>query len=238
MIKNFALAPKKIRSLDSHRPRNYSARMDPAIANGLIQYLMLVALLTFHEFGHAWTAWKCGDDTARLQGRVSLNPIVHIDPIGTVLLPLMMIFLPGAGKFLIGWAKPVPVNPYNLNHPKRDDILVTLAGPGMNLLLAVGLVAIAKVGLLAHFEPLAEYCLQAAWLSLMLCYFNLIPIPPLDGSQIMRVVTGMSHEAFANFARFGFVAIILVLQIPIVKQVLYSLTMGTLDILARIFGVS
>lgn len=208
------------------------------IADGLIRYLMLIGLLTFHEFGHAWTAWKCGDDTARLQGRVSLNPVVHIDPIGTVLLPLLMIFMPGAGKFLIGWAKPVPVNPYNLNKPKRDDILVTLAGPGMNLLLAVGLVAIAKVGILANSEPLAEYCLQAAWLSLILCYFNLIPIPPLDGSQVMRVVTGMSHETFANFARFGFIAIILVLQIPIVKQTLAALTFGTLDIMVRIFGVA
>ena len=117
--------------------------MDSNIADGLIQYLMLVALLTFHEFGHAWTAMKCGDDTARLQGRVSLNPVVHIDPIGTVLLPLLMIFMPGAGRFLIGWAKPVPVNPYNLNQPRRDDILVTMAGPGMNLLLAFGLVALA-----------------------------------------------------------------------------------------------
>jgi Zn-dependent protease len=208
------------------------------IADGLIQYLMLVGLLTFHEFGHAWTAWKCGDDTARLQGRVSLNPIVHIDPIGTVLLPLLMIFLPGAGRFLIGWAKPVPVNPYNLNHPKRDDILVTLAGPGMNLLLAVVLVAAAKVGLLMHSDPFAEYCLQAAFLSLILCYFNLIPVPPLDGSQIMRVVTGMSHETYANFARFGFIIIILVLQIPFVKQTLAAVTYGTLDILARVFGVA
>jgi Zn-dependent protease len=207
------------------------------IADGLIQYLMLVGLLTFHEFGHAWTAWKCGDDTARLQGRVSLNPVVHIDIIGTVFLPLLMIFMPGAGKFLIGWAKPVPVNPYNLNKPKRDDILVTLAGPGMNLLLAVGLVAIAKVGILAHAGPLAEYCIQAAFLSLILCFFNLIPIPPLDGSQVMRVVTGMSHETFANFARFGFVAIILVLQIPFVKDLLSDLTLGTLGILVRVFGV-
>ena len=117
------------------------------IADGLIQYLMLIALLTFHEFGHAWTAWKCGDDTARLQGRVSLNPIVHIDPIGTVVLPLLMIFMPGVGRFLIGWAKPVPVNPSNLNQPRRDDILVTMAGPGMNLILAVSLVGLAKVGL-------------------------------------------------------------------------------------------
>jgi len=207
------------------------------IADGLIRYLMLVGLLTFHEFGHAWTAWKCGDDTARLQGRVSLNPVVHIDPIGTVALPLLMIFMPGAGQYLIGWAKPVPVNPYNLNKPKRDDILVTLAGPGMNLLLAIGLVAIAKAGILFGAGPLVEYCIQAALLSLLLCYFNLIPIPPLDGSQIMRVVTGMSHETYANFARFGFIAIILVLQIPLVKQILYTVTLGTLEILARIFGV-
>jgi Zn-dependent protease len=208
------------------------------IADGLIQYLMLLGLLTFHEFGHAWTAMKCGDDTARLQGRVSLNPLVHIDPIGTVLLPLMMIFLsPSVSRFLIGWAKPVPVNPYNLNKPKRDDILVTLAGPGMNLILAVLLVALARAGLFFHSEPLVEYCLQAAKLSLLLCFFNLIPIPPLDGSQIMRAVTNMSHESYANFARFGFIAIILVLQIPPVRWGLGFATLGTLDVLMRILGV-
>ena len=212
--------------------------MDNQLADGLIQYLMLVGLLTFHEFGHAWTAWKCGDDTARLQGRVSLNPIVHIDPIGTVALPLLMIFLPGAGQYLIGWAKPVPVNPYNLNRPKVDDILVTLAGPGMNLLLAFGLVALAKVGGIMHSEALMEYGLQAGLLSLLLCYFNLIPIPPLDGSQIMRVATGMSYEAYANFARFGFILIIIVLQIPMVKQILYGLTLGTLGLIAGLFGLN
>jgi Zn-dependent protease len=208
------------------------------IADGLIQYLMLIGLLTFHEFGHAWTAWKCGDDTARLQGRVSLNPVVHLDIIGTVFLPLMMIFMPGAGRFLIGWAKPVPVNPDSLNKPKRDDILVTLAGPGMNLILAVLLVALARVGVMFHSEPLVEYCIQAAGLSLILCFFNLIPIPPLDGSQILRVVTGMSHEAYANFARFGFIAIILVLQIPPVRWALSTVTYGTLGTLTRIFGLS
>jgi Zn-dependent protease len=208
------------------------------IADGLIQYLMLVGLLTFHEFGHAWTAWKCGDDTARLQGRVSLNPVVHIDIIGTVFLPLMMIFMPGASRFLIGWAKPVPVNPYNLNKPKRDDILVTLAGPGMNLILAVLLVALARVGIAFGSDPLVEYCIKAAGLSLLLCFFNLIPIPPLDGSQILRVVTGMSHETYANFARFGFIAIILVLQIPLVQSLLKFLTYGTRGLLIQIFGMA
>src|SRR5512145_2499089 len=107
------------------------------VANGLIFFLGLLILLTFHEFGHAWMALKCGDDTAKLQGRVSLNPIVHIDIIGTVILPLLMILVPGAGRFLIGWAKPVPVNPHNLKNPKMDDILVSMAGPWMNLALAV-----------------------------------------------------------------------------------------------------
>jgi Zn-dependent protease len=199
---------------------------------------MLVALLTFHEFGHAWTAMKCGDDTARLQGRVSLNPIVHIDPIGTVLLPLLMIFMPGAGRYLIGWAKPVPVNLYNLNHPKRDDILVTMAGPAMNLILAVVLVLAAKVSLLFHSGPAADYFVQAAGLSLLLCFFNLIPVPPLDGSQVMRVVTGMSHETYANFARFGFIIIIILLQVPPVRVALSTVTFGTLDILLRIFGLN
>jgi len=106
------------------------------IVDGLLFYIGLVVLLTFHEFAHAWTAWKLGDDTARLQGRLSLNPIVHIDPIGTVLFPLLMIFLPfGASRFMIGWAKPVPVNPYNLRNKNFDDVLVTMAGPGMNLLV-------------------------------------------------------------------------------------------------------
>ena len=113
------------------------------IVNGLIFYLGLVILLTFHEFAHAWTAWKCGDDTARLQGRVSLNPIVHIDPIGTVLLPLIMIFAsPTVGRFLVGWAKPVPFNPDNLNNRWRDEMLIAMAGPAMNVILAIVLVAL------------------------------------------------------------------------------------------------
>ena len=207
------------------------------IADGLIQYLMLVALLHFHEYGHAWTAWKCGDDTARLQGRVSLNPVMHIDPIGTVLLPLVMIFMPGAGRFLIGWAKPVPVNPYNLNHPRRDDILVTMAGPAMNLLLAIGLVVLARAGMMFHSNQMTDFCMQAAALSLILCFFNLIPVPPLDGSHLMRIATGMSQKAYANFARFGFIIIIVLLQIPPVRNTLGFVTYGTLGLLAQIFGV-
>jgi len=207
------------------------------IVDGLIMYLGLIVLLTFHEFGHAWVALKCGDDTARLQGRVSLNPIVHIDPIGTVLLPLIMIFTP-VGRFLIGWAKPVPVNPYNLRHPRSDDILVTMAGPAMNLVLAVALVARARVGVLIHVPDMVDLCGSMAQLSLLLCFFNLIPIPPLDGSHVLRNLTGMSWETYTNFARFGFIAVILVLQIKLVRDLLWTAVDGTFALLAFCFGFS
>jgi len=211
--------------------------MDNHIADGLIQYLMLVSLLTFHEFAHAWTALKCGDDTARLQGRVSLNPLVHIDPIGTVLLPMLMIFMPGAGRFMIGWAKPVPFNYHNLGSPQRDEVLISMAGPGMNLLLAIGLVALAKVTLLFHAGEAADLCLLMAQLSLLLCFFNLIPVPPLDGSHVLRVLTNMSFEAYAQFARFGFIIVIVLLQIRPVTDLLYGVTFGSLLLLERAFGL-
>ncbi|HXR05398.1 MAG TPA: site-2 protease family protein [Verrucomicrobiae bacterium] len=208
------------------------------VVEGLITYIGLVILLTFHEFGHAWVASKCGDDTARLQGRVSLNPLVHIDPIGTVLLPLLMLFLsPNISRFMIGWAKPVPVNPFNLRSPNRDDILVTLAGPGMNLVLAVALMALVRVGLLVHLEPMADVCLRYAYVSLLLCFFNLIPIPPLDGSRVMRVLVGMSYETYWHLSRFGFIGVILVLNLPYVRQVLGAVTDTTLLGLATLFGI-
>src|SRR5437870_705181 len=135
--------------------------MDPnMVIDGLIQYLGLIVLLTFHEFAHAWVAWKCGDDTARLQGRVSLNPVVHIDPLGTVVLPLLAVFLSasgsGLGRFIIGWGKPVPVNIDNLRHRRRDDTLVAMAGPAMNVLLAVVVLGLGKMGALANAPMIVE----------------------------------------------------------------------------------
>jgi len=206
------------------------------IVSGLITYLGLVILLTFHEFGHAWMAWKCGDDTARLQGRLSLNPIVHIDPIGTVLLPLIMIFAsPSVGRFLVGWAKPVPFNPGNLNHRWRDEMLIAMAGPAMNVILAVVLVGCARIAVMFDNETVTALLLQMAALSLILCFFNLIPIPPLDGSHVLRNLTGMTYETYFNLSRFGFIAIIIVLQIPPVRALLGALTYGTLSALAFCF---
>jgi Zn-dependent protease len=211
--------------------------MDAHIADGLIFYLGLVILLTFHEFAHAWAGWKCGDPTAKSMGRLTLNPIAHIDPIGTVLLPLIMIFAsPTVGRFLIGWAKPVPFNPANLRNRWRDEMLIAMAGPAMNIILAVALVAFARVAVMFNSDAMTELFLQMAGLSLMLCFFNLIPIPPLDGSHVMRNLTGMSYETYMNLCRFGFVGIIIVLQIPLVRQVLGVVTYGTLDVLMFCFG--
>src|SRR5438094_2237091 len=156
-------------------------------------------------------------------------------------MPLLMIFLSlsvsGLGKFLIGWAKPVPVNPHNLRNPRVDDILVTLAGPWMNLLLAVVLMGIGRFGLLIQSESLLSICSSMARLSLLLCFFNLLPIPPLDGSQVVRSLIGMSFEAYYQIARYGFIAIILVWQIAPVRQLIIGMTRGTLSVLASWFGV-
>jgi len=207
------------------------------IVNGLITYLGLIILLTFHEFGHAWMGMKCGDDTARLQGRVSLNPLVHIDPIGTVLLPLIMIFAsPSVGRFLVGWAKPVPFNPDNLNNRWRDEMLIAMAGPAMNILLAIVLVGGARIAVIFGSETVFNLLIDMAKLSLILCFFNLIPIPPLDGSHVLRNLTNMSYETYFNLSRFGFIAIIIVLQIPSVRDGLGLMVRLSMGVLLFCFG--
>jgi Zn-dependent protease len=201
------------------------------IIDGLIFYFGLVILLTFHEYGHAWMAWKCGDDTAKRLGRLSLNPIVHLDMIGTVIIPLVMIYLAAKesdlGRFLVGWAKPVPVDDRNFRHPKRDDILVSMAGPAMNVLLAVVLLIMAKIALLLGAGYPGATLTQMAWLSLMLCFFNLLPIPPLDGSHVVRVLIGMSYETYYRIAQYGFIVLIIVLQIRPVQRMIQWMTDAT-----------
>jgi Zn-dependent protease len=204
--------------------------------DGLILYLGLLVLLTFHEFGHAWMAWKCGDDTAHSQGRVSLNPLVHMDLIGTVVLPLLMIFM-APGGFLVGWAKPVPVDPDNLRNPRADDIMVTLAGPWMNLLLAVVIMGLGRIGYSANAGSLYQLCLSLSHLSLLPCFFNLLPIPPLDGSQVARSLIGMSHETYNQIARYGIFILILALQVPFIQRLLDLTTTNSWLTIGEWFGL-
>jgi Zn-dependent protease len=214
------------------------ARMELShLIEGLLRWLALVILFTFHEFGHAWMAMKCGDNTARDEGRVSFNPLVHLDPFGSVIFPLLMFCLPGAGSFLLGWARPVPVNIYNLRNPRIDDVYVTFAGPWMNLIVAVVMLGLVRLGAQFGWQDMAFYCGEVAWMSLLLFFFNLLPIPPLDGSRILRVVIGMSYDTFAQIARYGFFAIIIIMQIPVVSHTLVLLTQWSTSLLASLFGL-
>jgi Zn-dependent protease len=156
--------------------------IDPVAA--AIGFGVLLISLTIHEAAHAWSADKLGDPTARMLGRVSLNPLVHIDWIGTVLLPLISMY---SGLPLIGWAKPVPVNLNNLRHPRRDFTIIAAAGPISNLLQAIAAAVLAHA-VAAQASPapiLASLLTMAVWTNLLLAFFNLIPVPPLDGGNVL-----------------------------------------------------
>ena len=159
-------------------------------AQVFILFVVLLFSLTVHEAAHAWTADTLGDPTARVLGRVSLNPIVHIDPIGTILFPLLAIV---AGVPLIGWAKPVPVNVSKLRHHRRDYVLVAAAGPASNLVLAIAaaialkLIPVSPVisGEANVTVPIASMLSRALYINVHLAVFNMIPIPPLDGGNVI-----------------------------------------------------
>ena len=204
------------------------------LSNVLAIWMCLVVLLSFHEFAHAWMAYKCGDDTARIMGRMTVNPVVHIDPLGTVFIPLAMLLL-SPGFVVFGWAKPVPVNPSNLSSRKRDDILISMAGPAMNIILAFILMFVSRLMELSPSisnSAIVENLPYIALLSLFLCFFNLIPIPPLDGSHVMRHVVGMSEEMYYSIAKWGFLILILILNFfPLVGVVIYNISLAVRELM-------
>ena len=183
-------------------------RLDPFEL--LMRAVAVIPALTFHEFAHAWAAYRAGDDTAHRMGRLSLNPLVHLDPIGTI-----MLFVG-----LIGWAKPVPVNPANFRNPRRDEIIVSVAGVATNAMLAiVWTVVLAAVIWLTAQQPggaedgsqmsrLLSAMIQIARVSILinvaLAIFNFIPIPPLDGSHVLKhMLKGDAALRYAELRRFG-----------------------------------
>jgi Zn-dependent protease len=184
--------------------------LDINVAQVFISLVVLLFSLTVHEMAHAWTADRLGDPTARLLGRVSLNPLVHADPIGTILFPLIAMV---SGAPLIGWAKPVPVNGRYLGSPRRDYVLVAAAGPASNLALAfaasiVSLVLPVSPQTLGEpnvTAPLAAILGQLLRLNVLLAVFNMIPIPPLDGGNVLAGLLPPSlASVFNNIRPYGF----------------------------------
>ncbi len=182
------------------------------LQQGIILYLILVGSLSVHEWAHAYVADKLGDNTPRSQGRITFNPMAHIDPIGTVLIPLFMIFM-SPGFAIFGWGKPVMVNPRNFAKWKRDDILVSMAGPASNLVICF-IVAIVG-GILMRFQPeFSGLIIQILMINAILIIFNLLPIPPLDGSHVMKHIVGMSEETYARIAMWGILILLVVINFP------------------------
>jgi Zn-dependent protease len=203
------------------------------IVFAIFEFVVLVFSLSIHEAAHGWMANRLGDPTAKMLGRVTLNPIKHIDPIGTIAIPLVMLLLPGYGQFLIGWAKPTPVTTRNFKNVTRDDILTTVAGPVSNVLAALGatvlLLILSKTSLtgaaIVHqlagmggvdpalmgsmLFPLAMILYMGVMLNLILAVFNLLPLPPLDGSHVFRHM--LPYKALRVYDSLGIFSLILIL---------------------------
>jgi Zn-dependent protease len=182
------------------------------------QIIVLLFAICVRESARAWMANRLGDPTGKMMGRISLNPIVHIDPVGTILVPLILIVF-GRGTF--GWGKPVPVESRNFKNVVRDDILCAIAGPIANLLTAflavVGIVviirgsaagAIPTIGTNMVGQPLVDLFLRAIQINILLAVFNIIPLPPLDAAQVVRHF--LSYEALQKFDQYGYIALMVV----------------------------
>ena len=192
----------------------------------LLQLILLVVSIGLHEFGHAWVADLRGDPLPRLQGRVTLNPLAHADPIGTLLIPGIMIFFsPGFG--LIGWGKPVQISLPNPATRRMDDILITLAGPAMNLVLCLVFAFIGVVMDVSWANPathnLGKFLVLGMLMNVGLLCFNLIPIPPLDGSRVLYRLGVYSLEFFTMLSRYSFIILIILINLPGFGQMIWTL---------------
>ncbi|HEX6119656.1 MAG TPA: site-2 protease family protein [Dongiaceae bacterium] len=180
----------------------------------------IILAITLHEAAHGWVAWKCGDDTAYSLGRVTFNPLRHIDPMGTIILPAILVFTTG---FMFGYAKPVPVNFRRLRNPRRDMVLVAAAGPATNMILAIAsaiaLRLVPENGSLAA-AVLTEMFKYSIYFNVILAIFNMIPLPPLDGG---RVAVGLLPHPLsmhlARLERYGMVILLIALiGLPLIGQ--------------------
>lgn len=172
------------------------------VRQAILDMLIFLISLTLHEWGHAKVADMLGDPTPRNDGRVTLNPVPHIDPLGTLIIPLLGALHVFGGLGLIGWAKPVYINPSNFRNRNRDAALVTIAGPAMNFLIALIAVVVAA-GLYRVTPKIIELASLVAAINVILIIFNLLPFPPLDGSKFLMYWFGMSEDTYMRFSQWG-----------------------------------
>lgn len=193
-----------------------------------IQMLILLApailiALTVHEYAHGWVAFRLGDPTARNAGRLTLNPLAHLDPIGTIVL--VITTMSHLGSF--GWAKPVPVNHYNFSRPRRDSMLVSLAGPFSNILTALAFGFIYNHAGAVHSVSLLTFCKLCVVINIGLAFFNLLPVPPLDGSHILlSLLPNQYIPGYITITRYVPIAFLILIiaersfQVPLLSYVL------------------
>lgn len=207
----------------------------------------LLLAITFHEISHGWVANKLGDPTARQMGRLTINPIAHIDIFGTIIMPIIL-FIFSQGSFSFGYAKPVPVNPFNLKNPKRDMALVSIAGPITNIILAalsilLALIAISVSPGLPDFlsskilTPISHMLNFSVTINIFLAAFNLIPLPPLDGG---RVLMGLLPERYAyslsRIEPYGFIILMILIFLGITDYFVIPLALAIKALLIIIFS--
>tara|TARA_Y100001970_G_scaffold83065_1_gene105125 strand:+ start:336 stop:983 length:648 start_codon:yes stop_codon:yes gene_type:complete len=197
---------------------------DPALFFSLV--ITLIFSLVLHEVAHGYVAYKCGDSTAYYQGRLNLNPLNHLDPIGS----LMILFIG------FGWAKPVPVNSSNLRNPREDMIKVAIAGPATNLILAIIAVLICKIfiisdpSILNSPSPIIKFFWTFMYINLALCIFNMLPIPPLDGSRLLSFETQYRFQQYGPMVLFGLIILGQVTGFSVIGEVMRFIMSPIVDI--------